>query len=269
MTEEIEITPRQIVSGVLSRFGMDTQFRDEWTEAFICNLNAMVTQDPATMELKTSLSMVADIDIHPELNAQITSMILGESGTGKELCAQILHGKRRGAFVAANCAAIPAELFEAEMFGYKKGAFTGAHVDTKGKFVSAEGGTLFLDEVGDLSLAHQAKILRALETREVTPLGVHVPVRFNCQIISATNHDIKRMVLNKQFRTDLYYRLSVNEFHTIPLRDRPDDVPLILSAFRRRYKMTDDDSVPDVSVYSEGNVRALRSWAIRKEIGTI
>jgi two-component system NtrC family response regulator len=158
-------------------------------------------------------------------------LILGESGTGKELVAQQLHeqsARARGPLVKVNCAALPENLLESELFGYVRGAFTGAAQDKPGRFQLAGGGTLFLDEIGELPLTLQAKILRALQERIVEPLGGVAPVNIDVRFIAATNRDLPTMIREGKFREDLYYRLNVLEIHIPPLRERIEDIPLLV-----------------------------------------
>ncbi|HCL69201.1 MAG TPA: sigma-54-dependent Fis family transcriptional regulator, partial [Gammaproteobacteria bacterium] len=164
----------------------------------------------------------------------VTVLLTGESGTGKERFAQILHlnGRRRDkAFVAINCAAIPENLLESELFGYEKGAFTGANATKKGKFEHADGGTIFLDEIGDLTFELQAKLLRVLETTEVYKIGSTTPIPLDVRIVAATHKDLQLAVNEGRFRLDLYYRLSVFPIHLPPLRDRGDDIGLLAQHF--------------------------------------
>ncbi len=154
--------------------------------------------------------------------------ITGESGTGKELAARLIHQispRNDGPFVAVNCGAIPHELMESELFGYKKGAFTGAVTDKTGLFVEANGGTLFLDEVADLPLSMQVKLLRVIQEKMVRPVGATTEVRIDVRIISATHQNLARKVKEGEFRQDLYYRLNVIELHMPSLRQRPEDIP--------------------------------------------
>ena len=164
-------------------------------------------------------------------------LIRGESGTGKELAARALHAnshRRSGALIAVNCSAIPENLLEAEFFGAKKGAYTGATHDRDGFFQAADGGTLFLDEIGDLPLAMQSKLLRAIQERSVRPVGASQEEPVNVRFISATHKDLAAEVLAGRFRQDLYYRLNVIDIYLPPLRDRPDDLPLLCEALLER-----------------------------------
>jgi DNA-binding NtrC family response regulator len=162
---------------------------------------------------------------------QIDILLTGESGTGKDLLARSLHyqsARKGGPFVAVNCAALPEQLLESELFGYVRGAFTDARTDKKGLFVEAHGGTLFLDEVGELPLPVQAKLLREIEDKEVRPLGATKGEKVDVRIMAATNRDLRQAVTDGKFREDLFYRLNVIELHLPPLRERPEDVPLLI-----------------------------------------
>ena len=166
--------------------------------------------------------------------AQARVLITGENGTGKELVAQRLHDlspRHDGPFVDVNCAAIPKDLLESELFGHEKGSFTGAHAQKKGKFELADGGTLFLDEVGDMDLAAQAKVLRVLEQNRVERVGGSSPIDVDVRVIAATNKNLPEEVKEGRFREDLYYRLNVVEVRCPPLRERRDDVALLAAAF--------------------------------------
>ncbi len=203
-------------------------------------------------------------------------LIVGESGTGKELVAQALHfdGPRaRAPFVPINCAAISETLLESELFGHTKGAFTGAGEATKGLFVDADGGTLFLDEIGELPLTLQAKLLRALETSTVRPVGGGAERKVDVRIIAATNRDLARAVQEKRFREDLYYRLHVIPIHLPPLRARREDIPLLVEEFTARFAQAHPDS-PKREISAEalrrlvelpwpGNVRELKNTVER------
>lgn len=169
--------------------------------------------------------------------SEISVVILGESGTGKEVLARHLHqvSGRRGAFQAINCAAIPPNLLESELFGYKRGAFTGADRDKPGLFRAADQGTVFLDEIGDLPLEAQAKLLRVLQSREVLPVGATVAERVDVRIVCATHQDLKALIAGQRFREDLYYRLSEVSVSLPPLRDRPGDAVVMAHAFLGRF----------------------------------
>jgi transcriptional regulator with PAS, ATPase and Fis domain len=161
-------------------------------------------------------------------------LVQGESGTGKELVARAVHwnGRRRqGPFLSINCAALPDSLLESELFGYTKGAFTGADRDKKGLFEEADRGTLFLDEVGDMSSAMQTKLLRALQEGEVRRLGAKAPRKVDVRIVSASNKDLRQLVDEGRFRSDLFYRLNVIAVRLPPLRERKEDIPLLVEHF--------------------------------------
>lgn len=168
------------------------------------------------------------------MNTDLTVMITGESGTGKELVARALHdyGKRRnGPFVAVNMAAIPRELIESDLFGHEKGAFTGAHTRSIGRFEQANGGTLFLDEIGDMPLEAQTRLLRVLQESEYTTVGGRAPIRVNLRIVAATHRDLRQLVHQGLFREDLYYRLNVVPIRLPPLRERTEDIPELITHF--------------------------------------
>ena len=171
-------------------------------------------------------------------SSDVTVLIQGESGTGKELVARAIHthsARVDAPFITINAAAIPHELLESELFGHERGAFTGAYQRSDGKFQLAQGGTLFLDEIGDMPGDLQVKILRALQEREVTPLGGRQPVKVDVRVIAATHQNLADMVREGTFREDLYYRLNVVPVLLPPLRERPEDVPLLAAFFLRRY----------------------------------
>jgi len=203
-----------------------------------------------------------------------TVLITGESGTGKSLIAKAIHflsHRKNSPFVTINCAAIPETLLEAELFGYEKGAFTGAHSSKKGKFELADGGTIFLDEIGDMPLPLQAKILRVLQDKEIEPLGSEKVVRVDVRIIAATNQDLIKLVQEGKFREDLYYRLSVIPIHVPPLRDRKDDIPVLvehfLDLYNRKYQKNLRISPDAMEVLIEydwpGNIRELENTVER------
>lgn len=207
-----------------------------------------------------------------------TVIIKGESGTGKELVARSIHysGKfSRAPFIAVNCGAIPENLQEAELFGYMKGAFTGANENRNGFFQAAQGGTLFLDEIGTASLAVQTKLLRALQEKEITKVGSQKAEKVDIRIIAATNADLLEDIKNKNFREDLYYRLTVVEITVPPLRERKSDIPLLVEKFLRKYGVEYKDRLLRMSLEAlqvleryhwPGNIRELENIVQRAVI---
>ena len=167
-----------------------------------------------------------------------TVLITGESGTGKELIAQAIHGNSQRCympFVAVSCGALPDSLLESELFGYEKGAFTGAEHTKKGRFELADKGTIFLDEIGDISLKTQVDLLRVLQQKEIRRLGGLEEIKVDVRILAATNRDLQKAISEKNFREDLFYRLNVISIHIPPLRERKEDIPLLVKAFIRKY----------------------------------
>ncbi|HEX7871352.1 MAG TPA: nitrogen regulation protein NR(I) [Sphingobium sp.] len=204
------------------------------------------------------------------ISNDLSILVLGESGTGKELVAEAIHNlgtRREQPFVAINMAAIPRELIEAELFGYEKGAFTGAATRTAGKFEQAQGGTLFLDEIGDMPMEAQTRLLRVLQSGEVTTVGGTRPIRVDVRIIAATNKDLPALLAEGRFREDLYYRLNVVPVHLPALRDRSDDVPLLARHFLDQAaldglprKALSDEAASLLRLYSwPGNVREVKN----------
>ena len=184
--------------------------------------DAIIGESAPMQRVYMLIDRVKDIDTNV--------LITGESGTGKELVARAIHnaGKRyRERFVVVNCAAIPENLLELEFFGYKRGAFTGAMQDKKGKLEQADNGTLFLDEIGDMPLALQSKLLRALQDKEFTPVGGSTPIKVDTRILAATNRDLPALIAEGRFREDLYYRLNVMEIKLPPLRERQGDIAIL------------------------------------------
>ena len=198
-------------------------------------------------------------------------LIYGESGTGKELVAHAIHAqslRKEGPFVELNCAAIPEELIESELFGHRKGSFSGAPFDKEGKFQRAHGGTLFLDEVGDMSLTTQSKVLRTLDEGRFSPVGSETAVVVDVRVVAATNKDLEEEIARGNFREDLFYRLNVIPFFVPPLRERGEDIPLLVrhfmkefsSAYSRRPREIADDAIDVLLRYSwPGNIRELRN----------
>jgi two-component system nitrogen regulation response regulator NtrX len=223
----------------------------------------MVGESYAMTQLREQVAMAAPT------NGRV--LIYGENGTGKELVARSIHAlsrRRGGPFVEVNCAAIPEELIESELFGHVKGAFTGALLDRRGKFELADGGTLFLDEIADMSLKTQAKVLRALQEQVVEPVGGATSVRVDVRVLAATNKDLTTEIKAARFREDLYFRLNVIPIFVPPLRERADDVPLLaehfLSEFAREYgrrrKTLDPAALAALQRYRwPGNVREMRN----------
>ena len=198
-------------------------------------------------------------------------LIYGESGTGKELVAHAIHAhspRASEAFVEVNCAAIPEELIESELFGHRKGSFTGAHDDKAGKFRKADAGTLFLDEVGDMSLKTQAKVLRALEEQRFEPVGAAESIQVDVRVVAATNKNLEQEIERGNFREDLFYRLNVIPFYVPPLRERVEDIPLLAdyflaeftTAYGRKPKQLTPEAYRALQEYPwPGNVRELRN----------
>lgn len=207
-----------------------------------------------------------------------TVLISGESGTGKEIVARGIHlfsSRKEKAFVTVNCSSVPDELFESEFFGYKKGAFTGANQDKPGWFEAANHGTLFLDEIGDMKLSLQAKLLRVMDDQQVNRLGTTNLIKVDVRVVAATNHNLAKMVAEKRFRQDLYHRLNAFTIQIPPLRERRDDIPLLLDYFIKYYCEKLDKSVTRVQKslmkaldhYDfPGNVRELRHMVERAVI---
>jgi DNA-binding NtrC family response regulator len=188
--------------------------------------NGIIGNSPQILEIQTMISKVAPSD------ARV--LITGPNGSGKELVARSLHdqsNRNKAPFIEVNCAAIPSELIESELFGHEKGAFTSAVKDKKGKFELASGGTLFLDEIGDMSPSAQAKVLRALQENVIQRVGGEKDIKVDCRIISATNKDLRKEINEGRFREDLFHRLSVIPIHVPSLNDRKDDIPLLVAHF--------------------------------------
>ncbi len=226
-------------------------------------LGGMVTAAPEMLKVASTIERVAKADV--------TVMLLGASGTGKELLARGLHdasNRKNGAFIAINCAAIPENLLEAELFGYEKGAFTGAVKTTEGKIELAEGGTLFLDEVGDIPLALQVKLLRFLQERVIERIGGRKPIPVRTRVVCATHQDLDTMIAEGRFREDLYYRLAEIVIRIPGLAERAGDAPLLARHFALKYAAAMNPSVkglaPDALAAIDrwhwpGNVRELEN----------
>ncbi|MBM4308252.1 MAG: sigma-54-dependent Fis family transcriptional regulator [Deltaproteobacteria bacterium] len=227
----------------------------------------IIGESPAMQSVFEKVEKVADTDS--------TVLILGESGTGKELIARALHYnsyRREGPFVPVNCAAIPSELLESELFGHEKGAFTNAIRTRIGRFELAHGGTLFLDEIGDMNPNLQSKLLRVLQERQFERIGGVKPIHVDIRVISATHQDLKKAVLKKKFREDLYYRLNVIPIEIPPLRERKSDIPLLAHHFIQHFSKSkkkkvigiSDEAMEGLTEYDwPGNVRELENMIER------
>lgn len=225
-------------------------------QSFVGNSHSM-------QKVKTYLQKVAHVDSHV--------LITGETGTGKELVAKYIHSysqRSHKPFIAINCAALPDSLLESELFGYEKGAFTGAQNAYAGKLKMADGGTVFFDEIGDMSPYAQAKILRVLESKEVYPLGAKHSVALDIRIIAATNRHLEKMMLAKEFRDDLYFRLNVARVHLPPLRERKEDIPELLNFYLQQFNQQFGLNLVGFSVEAlealfdyhwPGNIRELKN----------
>jgi DNA-binding NtrC family response regulator len=244
-----------------------------------------VTSDAFFRELQDKFSLVGQSKALKFVVQQINDvsetlakvLILGESGTGKELVARAIHFQslRKGKpFIKLNCATIPAELLESELFGHRKGSFTGAVSDRMGKFAEADGGTLFLDEIGDMSLQLQSKLLRVLEESEIEVIGENLPRKVDVRIIAATNCNLEEMVGEGRFREDLYYRLNVVKISIPPLRERPDDILPLAYNFLKEFNDVYNKQITGFKNQTEtllinfswpGNVRQLRN-AVEKMV---
>lgn len=223
----------------------------------------MIGNSQAMTQVKDTISKVANTD------ARV--LILGPNGAGKELVARALHqqsNRSKAPLVEVNCAAIPSELIESELFGHEKGAFTSAIKQKIGKFEQAEGGTLFLDEIGDMSLSAQAKVLRALQEKKVTRVGGEKDINVDVRVIAATNKNLKQEIAEGRFREDLYHRLSVIVINVPPLNDRKEDIPLLVEKFlsdiandyKSKPKNIDSKAIEKLKSYNwSGNVRELRN----------
>jgi DNA-binding NtrC family response regulator len=223
----------------------------------------IVGESPAIMEVKEAISKVAPTE------ARV--MITGDNGTGKELVARWLHmqsARSKKPFIEVNCAAIPSELIESELFGHEKGSFTSAVKQRIGKFEQANGGTIFLDEIGDMSLSAQAKVLRALQENKITRVGGDKDIKVNVRVVAATNKNLKEEIQQKKFREDLYHRIGVILIHVPPLKERKEDIPLLVNKFLNdisneygtKKSTIEDKALKALQSFEwTGNIRELRN----------
>ena len=225
----------------------------------------MVGESDAMQRIHKLISKVAP--------TQARVLVQGPNGSGKELIADAIHKhslRHKGPFVEVNCAAIPSELIESELFGHVKGAFTSAHKDRKGKFETAHGGTLFLDEIGDMSLPAQAKVLRALQEHKVQRVGSDKDISVDVRVIAATNKNLSEEINARRFREDLFHRLAVIEIQVPPLNDRRGDIPLLIDHFSAALQPTKSIEQDAIKLLTEmnwtGNVRQLRNVVERLHI---
>ncbi|MBF0427396.1 MAG: sigma-54-dependent Fis family transcriptional regulator [Magnetococcales bacterium] len=238
-------------------------FADQYFDPELGRGRRLITSDTGMQQLLQQIRRVA--------RSMATVLIQGESGTGKELIARFVHqvsDRHKGPFIAINCAALPENLLESELFGHAKGAFTGALADRKGKFQQANGGAIFLDEISEMSLNLQAKLLRVLQEREVDPVGGRSAIPLDVRVIASTNRDLKSWAQSGKFREDLYYRLNVFPVKLPPLRQRPNDIGLLAEHFRKRFVEElgrnaiyfSKEAVVALNQYSwPGNVRELEN----------
>ncbi|WP_456383537.1 sigma-54-dependent transcriptional regulator [Persephonella sp.] len=250
---------RLLIRNVKNKLELEKKLAEKKDEKF----EGLIGKSPAIQLVKETIEKIAPYDINV--------LIVGESGTGKDVVARTIHRLSRRAskpFVAINCASLPAELLESELFGYKKGAFTGATSDKKGLIEEANGGTLFLDEIGEMPIPLQAKLLRFIETKKIRPLGSVKEIDVDVRIISATNRDLEEEIEKGNFREDLYYRLSTITIKMPSLKERREDIPLlvesILKDLREKYNKDIQSVSPEFLEYLmqydfKGNIRELRN----------
>jgi two-component system response regulator PilR (NtrC family) len=247
------------IRNLKEKIELERKILNKETEEF----DEFIGESPPIIQLKQMIKKIAPYDINV--------LILGESGTGKEVVAKTIHklSKRKNKpFVAFNCAALPEDLIESELFGYKKGAFTGATQDKKGLIEEANGGTLFLDEIGEMPITVQAKLLRFLENGTIRPLGSTKEIKVDVRIISATNRNLEEEIRKGNFREDLYYRLATIVLKLPPLRERKEDIPLLVSHILKELEKKYNKKIKKISpdfmnyLYSleyKGNIRELKN----------
>ena len=254
---------------VVIRRGLERAFM----QREVCQLRSQLEADYGLGRILGSSKAIHDVieRVRKVADSDVSVLIRGESGSGKELVAQALYAhsqRNKGPFIKVNCAAVPQELMEAEFFGYEKGAFTGAHKQKRGKFELANGGTLFLDEIGDMSLVTQMKILRVLQENELERVGGEVSIPVEFRLITATHRDLEKAVAQGEFREDLFYRLNVVSIALPPLRNRKEDIPILIKHFMGLYnkkfekllKGFSSEAMESFLHYSwPGNVRELEN----------
>jgi DNA-binding NtrC family response regulator len=257
-------SPDEIVLSIRRCLAERISLRDPWNKLpHLEGLDRMIGDSAPMREVRMRLGKAASTDSN--------ILITGETGTGKELIAELLHTngpRREKPFIPINCAAIPDSLFESELFGYERGAFTGAHHSKDGKLKAADGGTVFLDEIGDMSPYGQSKMLRMIESREIQRLGSNFGTNVDVRIIAATNRNLENLVEENTFRKDLFFRLSVVSIHLPPLRERKEDLLSLLDyqiryynkRFKRSLRCLSDEAVAYVLAYDwPGNIRELKN----------
>jgi DNA-binding NtrC family response regulator len=251
------------VKNALDRNELVEETKQLRKKVYKSKLNDIIGESEPIMAVKAMIEKVAPTD------ARV--LITGSNGTGKELVARNLHQKssrKKAPFIEVNCAAIPSELIESELFGHEKGAFTSAVKQKKGNFEQAEGGTLFLDEIGDMSASAQAKVLRALQENRIRRVGGEKDIKVNVRVLAATNKDLKKEISEGNFREDLYHRLSVILIHVPALNERRDDIPMLVDFFLS--KVSAEQGMPEKKISSDalkslqdfdwtGNIRELRN----------
>lgn len=230
-----------------------SELADSGSDQCSSGFEGIVGSSPALRAVLDQVRMVGPTDA--------TVLIEGETGTGKELMARAIHmhsARRNRPFVKVNCAAIPTELLESELFGHERGAFTGAVTQRIGRFEAANGGTLFLDEIGDMPLVLQAKLLRAVQEQEIERVGGNRTIHVDVRIVAATNQDLKAMVNENRFRADLYYRLAVFPLNVPPLRQRREDIPALTRYFVQKHAGRMDRNIQNIPVHA---LQALKNYA--------
>jgi formate hydrogenlyase transcriptional activator len=262
-TDVLETPPGLSFEDVPSNGANPTLRVEDDVEVRDLRFSGIVGRSTALREVLHLVEMVAPSDS--------TVLLLGETGTGKELVARAIHDRsrrRNRAFVKLNCAAIPTGLLESELFGHERGAFTGAIAQKVGRLEMADQGSLFLDEIGDIPLELQPKLLRALQEQEFERLGSTRTKKVDARVVAATNRELEEMIAQKQFRSDLYYRLNVFPISIPPLRERPDDIPLLVQHFARQYARRMKKSIEGISIETmdalsqytwPGNIRELQN----------